>query len=80
MELEEDEVETLVHLDPGVLKKLVSHCGKTYQKQLVDVEAATLFLENYKRVMELHSAAIGNSLSVDLCLHFAILYSQFLLL
>lgn len=30
--------------------------------------------------MELHSAVIVNSLSVNMCLHFALLYSQFLLM
>ena len=80
VELEEDEVEALVHLDPELLRKLFSRSGKIYQKQVQDVEASTLFLGNYKMVMELHSALVGNSLSVDFCLHFAVLYSQFLLL
>lgn len=80
VELEEDEVEALVHLDPELLKKLFSRCGKMFQKQISDIESSSLFLDNYKMVMESHSAIFGNSLSVDLCLHFAVLYSQFLLL
>ena len=32
VELEEDEVDALVHLDPDILRKLFYRCGKTFQK------------------------------------------------
>lgn len=69
-----------MQLNPEILKKLLFRCARIFQKQLSNREAIAIFLNNYRLVMELHSAIIASCLSVDLCLHFALLYSQFLLL
>jgi hypothetical protein len=80
VELEAEEVEALVALEPDLLKGFILRCGRVFKKHIRESEGATLFLNNYRQIMELHSAVVSNTTSVDLCVHFALLYSQLLIL
>lgn len=80
MLLDGEEVLELVQIDEALLKRLLQHCAKHFVRVISRHRREVYyFLANYKRIMEVHSRVVRSATSVDLALHFALLFTHDLL-
>jgi hypothetical protein len=76
--LDSDEQQSLAQLPAPLLAQLLLRCGRHFYRHIDRIKPTCIFLANYRTLMELRSKKMNDGLSANLCLHFALLFSDYL--